>query len=116
MPNEARPVVSIALLVYLIGVFLLSLFPLDQVDWAKAIVMVMCVISAIGLIAHTTPGIVIPGERYAYLVCGYAGFSTALLYLVDTNDSSGRRFAVSFLLMSGAFGGYGAYLVEQREG
>jgi len=111
----ARFTVCLALFVYCIGLFILALNPVETIDAAEVVVMVASTVAALGLIALAVPQITIPFENYAYLVVGFAGFTTLLLYLIDTSDSPERRTGVAMFVLVGVIGGYGAHLGFSEE-
>jgi peptidoglycan/LPS O-acetylase OafA/YrhL len=110
-PSPAtRAVVCVALICYCGGIIALAGTPATTVDWAEWTAIVMASVAIVGLVAHATTIIELPGEQYAYLVSGWAGFSTLLLYAVDTNDPAAERIATVLLVLCGTIGSYGAYL------
>jgi len=113
--NKTRITVSLALLFYTSSIFFLVLSPRHSITWGSWFCVGLATISSIGLIANMFPQITLPGEKYAYLVTGYTGFTALLIYLIDTSDSSARRLGVTLVLLTGIIGGYGAFL-GQTEG
>lgn len=111
-----RYVTGVALLIYCAGVIFFALSPTDDIKVGEWIAAVFAGIAAVGLIAYMFPGITLPGENYAYLATGFAGFTTLLLYLIDTVDSQQRRAAIAMFLLSGAIAGYGAFLAQDANG
>jgi hypothetical protein len=112
--SKWKTVMTLALFVYCVGLVFFALHPLDSVDWAEWVVAVLGAIAAIGLVGYALPNVTLPGERYAYLMVGWAGFTCMMLYLVDTQDSTYRRSAIALFLLSGAISGYGAHLVRDE--
>ena len=112
---QARVTVSVALLLYCASIILLVLSDKGPFTWGDFIAVTLSVISVIGLVAHAIPAVHIPGEQYAYLVTGWAGFTTMLLYLINTEDNHLRRAAVVLVLLTGTVGAYGAYLNSYPE-
>ena len=110
---QPRYVVSLALFIYCMGIVGFALSPIHDVGWAEWFSIVLASLAALGLIAHALPSVTLPLEEYAYLITGYVGFTTLLLYLVDTDDPSLRRSGIALLLLSGAVGGYGAFLAQE---
>lgn len=111
LASASRLTMCVALLCYCISIIVLSLGRGD-INWADFVAASLASVAGLGLIAHASDAIELPGEDYAYLVTGYAGFSTLLLYLINTDDPSGHRFAVTLLLLTGTIGGYGAHLSQ----
>lgn len=107
-------VTCLALFVYCLGVGFFALYPTSHIDWSEWVVTVIAGIAAVGLIAYVMPSLTLPFEDYAYLVTGFAGFTTLLLYLLDTVDSTQRRTAITLFLASGAISGYGAFLAQDQ--
>jgi hypothetical protein len=110
--SKWKTVMTLALFIYSIGVVFFALVPFDDIDWAEWVAAVLAGIAAICLAGYAIPNVVLPGERYAYLMAGWAGFTCMLLYLLDTVDSPYRRTAITLFLMSGAISGYGAHLAR----
>ena len=107
-----KTVTTVALFIYCVGVVFFALHPIDDVGWAEWVAAILAAVAGIGLIAYAVPGIQLPGENYAFLFTGYAGFTTMLLYLLDTADTPYRRTAITLFLLSGAISGYGAHLAN----
>lgn len=110
-----KTVVSVALILYCAAIFTITWIPNYEMTWVGWFSGSLALIAIVGLIAHATDIVTLPGEEYAYLVSGWAGFTTAMLYLIDTNDVADRRVAVTLLLMAGVIGSYGAYLAEVED-
>jgi len=113
VPNW-RSVTSVALLIYSVGIIFFALHPVDDIHWAEWVAVILAAIAAFGLVAHMISAVYVPGEEYAYLITGYAGFTTMLLYLADTADGSVRRTGVALFLLSGAIAAYGAFLAQDE--
>jgi len=113
--SKSRITVCIALLFYTASIFFLILTPKEDLTWGSWFCIFLATVSGIGLIARMFPQITLPGEEYAYLVTGYAGFTTLLIYLIDTHDASSRRFGITLILLTGVVGGYGAFLGQTEE-
>ena len=115
MPNT-RVVLCLGLLCYCAGLFALAIWPRDEITWAEWLVAVLSVVAAFGLIAHATDMVELPGERYAYLITGFTGFTALMLYLLDAPEATYREVRVTLLLLSGVLLGYGAHLTEDDDG
>ena len=111
-----RWVFCTALFVYACGLFVLALWPTDDINWIEWVAAAAAVVAVVGLIAHAVPDIRIPGEDYAYLITGAAGLLTMLSYLVDSDAPDHRQTFVALLLSTGIIAGYGAFLAEPRIG
>lgn len=110
--EQVRVVFCMALLCYIAGIFTFALWPTSDINWVEWVCAVAAVVAAIGLAAYVSPTIHLPYEEYAYLVCGFAGFTTLLLYLINTGDSPHERVQFTLLFGSGVIAGYGAFLAE----
>jgi len=114
--RRVRRFVSIALIIYCAAIVVLTLHSLDEAGWENWVSAVLATLAAIGLVAHASDRIYLPGENYAYLVTGWAGLTTLGLYLVETADTPLRRLSLSLLLLVGIVGGYGAHLGAEPGG
>ena len=108
----ARSTVCAALIVYCASIIFLSWSPMDQIDWSEWVAGGAAILAIIGLIAHALESVQLPGEEYAYLVTGFAGFTTMLLYDINAVDQPGRKIAITLMLLCGVVGSYGAYLSQ----
>lgn len=117
--RRARLTVCVALFLYCLSVIFLVWTPGTAIDaaarWGYTVVTVLAAVAAIGLVGLAAPAIRLPGEEYAYLVTGWAGFSGLLMYLISTDDTHPRRVAICLVLATGVVGAYGAYLNQVDE-
>jgi hypothetical protein len=114
--RRTRLTVCASLFLYCAAIVVFALTPVVEIDWAEIVTAAIAFLAGIGLIAHAFDAIKLPGEDYAYLIVGWAGFTATLIYLIDTHDGEGRRAALTMLLLVGVFGGYGAHLGLLDEG
>lgn len=115
MTITARQAVSLALLTYTAGVFMLALFPINTLTYAELFDAALAVVAGIGMIANLIPVIKLPGQQYAYLMVGLAGLATLGCYLVTSEDPYYVQIRAAFLLLAGAVGGYGAWLATDKD-
>jgi|SRR5215510_4218260 len=107
-----RTVVCSALIIYDLAIIDFAIEPLDTLQWAEVIAVGLASMSIIGLIAHMFEAVRLPAEEYAYLVTGFCGLMTLLLFLGDTSDVLSRQVLHNALfLLAGVVGGYGAHIV-----
>ena len=114
--NAARLVVCSALIVYCCAITTLALFPATGITWVSWVVLFLATIAVIGLIAHASTAIVLPGEQYAYLVTAVTGAITLLVYDWQGSVPVHERVRVSLFLTVGIIGGVGAYVAQRRGG
>lgn len=107
---RVRTLVCLSLLAYCGAILLGVLTPVSEIGWGHVVTAVVTVLAVIGLVARMIDSVVLPGERYAYLVTGGAGLNTLLLYLIQTTDPHARQVELVLFLSVGIIGGYGAYL------
>ena len=108
----ARIVVCLALTAYNVAIFTLAIFPITEITWREWMVAFLAIIATIGLIARAVPSIVVPGERYAYLVTGFVGVVTLLAYEFTSIEPTYAKIRVGVLLLCGIIGAYGAHLAQ----
>lgn len=110
--QRARFLVSFALLFYISAIFVLAVWPVDEVTWLRILTGIFCILAGIGLVSHALPYIHLPYDDYAYLVVGWVGVTTLGMYLVTTHDPKSTRVALTLILLSGCVGAYGAFLAQ----
>lgn len=115
LKNRARTAVSFALILYCVAIMDFALYPLSTLMWGEVIAAVLCLLAIIALVAHMFESITIPGDEYAYLVTGWAGLTTLLLFWAGVSDHAKSHAVVyvSLFMLTGVFGGYGAYLSQR---
>jgi len=117
--RRARVTVCAALFLYCLSMIFLVWPPNTAADaadrWGYIVVTVLAGVAAIGLVAFAVPAIHLPGEEYAYLVTGWAGFTALAMYLITTDDPHPRRIAITLVVATGVVGSYGAYLDQDDE-
>jgi hypothetical protein len=108
----ARRAIAAALLIYCAAVFVLTLWPLDTVTGVEVFVAVLAVLAGIGMAARLL-GLALPGDRYAYLVVGWAGATALGCYLVASAEADYVETRTALFMLAGALAGYGAYLSQE---
>lgn len=103
-------------LVYCIGIIAWAASGPDPIDAAEWTAILLASVAIIGLLAHATTKFSLPGEHYAYLMTGFAGATSAMLYVVDMEDTGERNIYVTLLLIAPSLLSYGAYLTMDVEG
>jgi hypothetical protein len=113
--SPTRLVRCTGFLVYMTGIIVWAISGPDAIDFAEWTALAIAVVASIGLISRATDLFSLPGEHYAYLITGFAGFTVTLLYLVDTNDTDITRAYTTLLLLTPVILSYGAYLTMAGE-
>ena len=110
-----KQVVCASLVFYCGGIFVLALWPTNHITAVEWICAGLAVVAAFGLVAMAIEQIQVPGERYAFLVCGLAGATTLILYLLDvrTDEAVYLQARITLLLLAGVVGSYGAWWVQE---
>ncbi len=111
----ARQVVCVALIAYCVGIFTLAIWPTNHITWREWGIAFLCVVAVIGLIARMIPRVILPGERYAYLLTGFVGLVTLLAYDWDASDPNYAKVRVSALLLAGIIGSFGAHIAQHDD-
>jgi hypothetical protein len=109
-----RTVLTVASFIYCAGLILFALHPIGEVHWSEWVVIVLAGVAQLTMITWFLPDVSFPGEEYAFLLVGWAGFTTLLFYLIGTDDDPLRRMGVALFLLAGMFAGYGAFLVQDQ--
>ena len=66
----ARKVVCAALAIYVVGITLLALLPIATISTTELIIAGACGVALVWLFGRAFESVVIPGERFAYLLTG----------------------------------------------
>ena len=105
-----RYVISLALAAYCAAIIVLALTPTADIHWVEIIIAALAGLAFIGLVAHTF-ALTLPGDRYAYLVTGFVGLTTAIAYAWDAADPANVKIPIVLLLITGVIGSFSAHLV-----
>lgn len=105
-----------ALVIYCAGIISLALWPTSDITLVEIICAGLAGISIIGLLAHMTDAVYLPGEELAYLVTGMVGATVFGIYIIHTSDTNWEQARLGLLLASGSITGYGAFMAEGRYG
>jgi len=114
--SPTRVARCLGFLVYCVGIIFWAISGPDPIDIAEWIAVVLSAVAIVGLAAHATTKFNLPGEHYAYLVTGFAGATSAMLYVVDNEDTGEWNVYLTLLLIAPAVLSYGAYLTMDVEG
>jgi hypothetical protein len=109
-----RTVLTVASFFYCVGVIFFALYPTDSIMWGEWVLVVVAGTAALGLVVYSLPSVTVPGEEFAFLLVGWAGFMTLLFYLIDTVDDPTRRAGIALFLLAGMFTGYGTFLAQDQ--
>jgi len=112
----ARKVVCAALAIYVVGITLLALLPIATISTTELIIAGACGVALVWLFGRAFESVVIPGERFAYLLTGFLGLISMLAYdFGATEELSRHKWWTSFFLAAGIIGAYGAHIAQGPE-
>lgn len=110
-----RRVMSMALILYCLAIFVFAVFPTSTLNWVEVVVAAFAVLAIIGLVADLVARIRLPAESFAYLVTSFVGLTTLIGYELRTADPLYVRWRIGLVLGVGVVAGYGAHLSRRTQ-
>jgi hypothetical protein len=113
---QTRRLLNLSMAIYCAGLFVTSVWPTENFGWARTIVAVTSVFALIGLLARAIPRVSLPRDDLAYLVTGFSGTFTLLVFeWTGPDDPWYIKLRIGLFLAVGVFACFGAHLTIEHD-